>query len=307
MKPLHVAGIAGAGAVIAIIIALTYVAPAQVTKSYHSGAFTVNVIEDSNRRFLARLDNSGPALESAAAFAVKKGLNGDCEPQGVVAANFKLENKDGKVVMNPSSIPGSGSVTIDSSAAANIGQIPASTETTIYVMKVDTGSLRAKEVVEKIPIQQSNYTDLQQFENCLAKSGSGYPLLFKLANIPKGSVSYFTVADGTSTYETSLRMDKNAPDFAAIYWPDAKQNWSQGNFTGPGGPAPAWKEPQAVTVNVKTVLSGTVQEFEQKLQLADDRLKAASLDFFEVAKGNVVPLYPKYWEIDVDLQNRVIS
>lgn len=297
--------IAGAGAA-AIVVAMLYVIPAQVAGTYHSGPFTVSVLEDSNRRFLAKVENSGPPLENTAAFAVKKGLNADCEPQGIVAANFKIEDKDGKPALNPSSIPAGRSVTIDSSSA-NISQIPASTETAIYVLKVDPSTVRATQLIQKIPLQQSNQTELQQFEDCLAKSGSGYPLLFRLSNVQKGSLAYFTVDDGKAKYETSIRVEKNSPDLAAIYWPRANQSWSQGNFTRPGGPAPAWKEPQTITVNVKSVLSGQVQEFEKHVQLSGDKLKTVSLDFFEIAKGNVVPIYPKYWEVDIDLQNRAIS
>jgi hypothetical protein len=179
LKPLYVAGIAVAIAVAGIIVGLLYIiTPARVTTTttYHSDPFTITVLEDSGQRFLAKVENSGPPLENTAAFAVKKGLNADCEPQGIVATNFKIENKDGKPAMNPSSIPAKGSVTIDSTAA-NIRQIPESTETAIYVLRVDPSSLRATELVQKILIRQSNLTDLQQFENCLAKSGSGYPLV----------------------------------------------------------------------------------------------------------------------------------
>jgi hypothetical protein len=309
LKPLYVAGVAGAIAAVGIIAGLLYVTPAQVVSStYHSDPFTVTVLEDSSHRFLAKIENAGPPLENTAVFAVKRGLNADCEPQGIVAANFKIENKGGKPVMDPSTIPAKGSVTVDS-ASANISQIPQSADIAIYVLKVDPSSLRAIELVQKIPIRQSNYTELQQFENCLlATSGSGhYPLVFKLTNIPKGVLAYFTVNDGSASYETSFRLDKNAPDFAAIYWPDAKQNWSQGNFTRPGGPAPAWKEPHAVTVNVRTVLAGQVHEFEKQIELSDNRLKTTSLDFFEVARGNIVPAYPKYWQVQVDLQEGIIS
>lgn len=55
------------------------------------------------------------------------------------------------------------------------------------------------------------------------------------------------------------------------------------------------------------MLSGQVQKFEKQVQLSGDGLKTVSLDFFEIAKGNVVPIYPKYWEVDIDLQNRAIS
>lgn len=306
MKPLYFAGIAGAGVAVAIGVMLLYAVPAQVVRTYQSGPFTASMLEDSSHRFLAKVENDGPPLENTAAFAVKRGLNGDCEQQGIVVANFKIENKEGKTVMDPSSLPAKGSVTIDS-ATTNVSQIPASSETAIYILKVATDPMRATQLVQKIPIQQSNMTELQQFEGCLAKSGAGYPLLFKLTNVPKGSLAYFTVDDGAAKYTTSIRVQQKSPDFAAIYWPDAKQNWSQGNFTGPGGPAPAWKEPHAIKVSIKTLVSGQVQEFEKQVQLSDDSLKTTSLDFFEVAKGNVMPAYPKYWEIGVDLQNRIIS
>jgi hypothetical protein len=301
-----VAVIAGGLAIAGILAAFTYVSPAQVTKSYNSGNLTVNVLEDSSRKFLAKVENNGPRLESAAAFVVKKGLNSDCEPQGIVVANFKLGNKNGRLVPNPDSIPANGSVTLDSTAA-NIGQIPPSTETTIYVMRLDPSSLRATDVLHAVQIQQSNSTDLEVFEKCLKESNRGYPVLFKLTDISKESQAYFTVDDGTNKFETAFFLRKDAPDFPAVYWPDSRQNWLQANFTKPSGPAPAWKEPQTLVVDIKTVASGKVQEFAQQIKLSEARLKTASLDFIDVARGNAVPIYPKYWEIDVDLQNKMVS
>lgn len=300
------AAIAAGLAIAGVIAAFLYVAPAQVTRSYISGNLTINVLEASSRKFLAKVENNGPALENAAAFAVKKGLNGDCEPQGIVAADFKLENKDGKLVPNPSSIPASGSVTIDS-AAANINQIPPSTETTIYVLRIDPATLHATDVLHAVPIQQSNSTELERFESCLKASDKGYPLLFKLTNIPKGSQAYFTVDDGTKKFETSLFLRQNAPDFPAIFWPDSKQNWLQANFTKPAGPAPEWNMTQSLTLDVRTVISGQVNEFSQQIPLSNERPKTTSLDFVDVARGNAVPVYPKYWEIDVDVGDGKIS
>jgi hypothetical protein len=274
----------------------SYISPLRRLQSHNSGDLTINVLEDSGRKFSAKVENSGPTLENAAAFAVKKGLNSDCEPQGIVVADFKLENKGGKVVPNPDSIPAKGSVSIDSTAA-NISQIPPTKETTVYVLRLDPATLHATEVLHVVPIQQSNSTELEPFESCLKESNWGYPLLFKLANIPKGSQAYLTVDDGSSKFETSFFLRQNSPDFPAIYWPDSKQNWLQVNFTKPSGPAPAWDKSQSPTISVKTVISGKVQEFNQQIELSNDRLKVAPFDFVDVARGNAVPIYSKYWEI----------
>ncbi|MEO9295617.1 MAG: hypothetical protein ABI347_08465 [Nitrososphaera sp.] len=51
-----------------------------------------------------------------------------------------------------------------------------------------------------------------------------------------------------------------------------------------------------------------MQEFEKQVDLSgNNRLKTTALDFFEVARGNIVPAYPKYWEVQVDLKNGTIS
>jgi hypothetical protein len=162
----------------------------------------VHVLEDSSRKFLAEVENSGPSLDNSAAFAVKKGLNGNLSP-------------------NHDSIPANGKVTIDS-ASANLNNIPPSTETTVYILQPEPGSIRAEGVLYTNPIQQSNSTELEQYEDCLA--GSGYPLLFRLTGLQKDSQAYLTVDGGGEKYETLFSIAQNAPDLDAVYWPDSKQN-----------------------------------------------------------------------------------
>lgn len=299
MKPLHAAIVAGAVIAAIAVVSILYMTPAQRITSYNSGDITVHVLEDSSRKFLTEVENSGLALDNAVAFAIKKGLNGDCEPQGIVVSNFKVENKDGNLVPNPDSIPANGRVTIDS-ASANLNNIPPSTETTIYILELAPSSIRATNVLHQIPIQQSNSTDLEQYEDCLA--GRGYPLLLKLTGLQKGSQAYFTVDNGGKKYETSFFLAPDAPDFPAVYWPD-RQNWLQANFTQQAGPAPAWQEPQTLNVTVRTVVAGHIKQFEAQVV---PELRTASLDFVEVAKGNAVPVYPKYWEVRIDLEHRTV-
>jgi adenylate cyclase len=65
-----------------------------------------------------------------------------------------------------------------------------------------------------------------------------------------------------------------------------------------------WQGQPTLQVSAKTVIAGHVEQFEA--QIAPE-LRTASLDFVEVAKGNAVPVYPKYWEIQIDLEQRTIS
>ena len=303
MKPVLAAVIVAGAAIAAItVVFVLYMTPVQRIASYNSGNITVHVLEDSSRKFLAEVENSGPALDNSAAFAVKKGLNGDCEPQGIVVSNFNVENKNGNLSPNPDSIPANGKVTIDS-ASANLNNIPPSTETAVYILQLEPGSIRAADVLYTIPIQQSNSTELEQYEDCLA--GAGYPLLFRLTGLQKGSQAYLTVdGGGGEKYETSFSIAQNAPDLDAVYWPDSRQNWLKGNFTQQSGPAPLWQEQQTLQISAKTVIAGHVEQFEA--QVAPE-LRTASLDFVEVAKGNAVPVYPKYWEVRIDLEQRTIS
>jgi hypothetical protein len=294
--------IAGVAIFATVIVSVLYFTPVQRVASYSSGNISVHVLEDSSRKFLAEVENNGPALDNSAAFAVKKGLNGDCEPQGVVVSNFKVENDNGNLSPNPDSIPANGKVTIDS-ASANLNNIPPSTETTVYILQLEPGSIRAAGVLYTIPIQQSNSTELKQYEECLA--GGGYPLLFRLTGLQKGSQAYLTVDGGDGEkYETSFSIAQNAPDLAAVYCPDSEQNWLKGNFTQQSGPAPLWQEQQTLQITAKTAIAGHIEQFEAQVV---PELRTASLDFVEVAKGNAVPVYPKYWEVRIDLEQRTIS
>jgi hypothetical protein len=297
-----VAAIAGAAIAVIAVVLIAYITPTQRITSYHSDDITFHVLEDSSRKFLAQVENRGPALENAGAFAVKKGLNENCEPQGIVVTSFQVENRDGRQVMNPSSIPANSTVTIDS-AKANLSTIPPSTETTVYIFRMDPSSLLAREVLHEVRIQQSNSTELEHYEGCLA--GRGYPLLLKLTGLQKGSQAYFTIIDDSSgeKYETSFSFAQNAPDFPAVYWPD-RQNWLQANFTRQSGPAPSWQEPHILDVTVKTVVTGKVEQFNARVT---PELRTTSLDFVEAAKGNAVPIYPRYWEVGVSLAGKAIS
>jgi len=104
--------------------------------------------------------------------------------------------------------------------------------------------------------------------------------------------------------QTSFSIAQNASDLAAVYWPDSKQNWLKGNFTQQSGPAPLWQEQQTLQIAAKTAIAGHIEQFEAQVV---PELRTASLDFVEVAKGNAVPVYPKYWEVRIDLEQRTIS
>ena len=60
MKPLYLAGVAGAGVAVALAVMLLYAVPAQVVRVHQSGPFTASVLEDSSHRFLAKVENDGP-------------------------------------------------------------------------------------------------------------------------------------------------------------------------------------------------------------------------------------------------------
>ena len=65
-----------------------------------------------------------------------------------------------------------------------------------------------------------------------------------------------------------------------------------------------WQGQQTLQISAKTVIAGHVEQFEAQVAPG---LCTASLDFVEVAKGNAVPVYPKYWEVQIDLEQRTIS
>lgn len=275
--------------------------------AYTQGNFTVHVLEDSTSRFLARLENNGPLLSNAGAFGVKKGLNENCEPQGIVVANFGVRNQGGNPVPNPDSIPGDSSVTIDSREVSNLEVIPSGPdfETTVYILRFEPGTSKATDVIERIPIQQPSSTELELFENCIAKHGGAYPLQLKLLNPQKDTQAYITITDSSGRYETAISVGADAPDSSTLFWPDSKANWLAGNFTRQQGPVPGWSDPQSqVLVSVSVVSGGEVTTFEDSVA---PRLVTASLDFFEGAKGNPLPSYPKYWEVEVDLANETVS
>lgn len=305
MKPLHLAIAAGAG--VAVVAVLVYYAtlPQASGRTYTQGDFTVSVLEDSSSRFLARVENSGPALESAGAFGVKKGLNDNCELQGIVVANFDVRNQGGNPAPNPDSIPGDASVTLDS-RRANLNVIPTGPdfETTVYILRFEPGSIRATDLVEKIPLQESSSTELELFENCLEERGSGYPLQLKLANPQKDTQAFITITDSSARYETAISVGSNAPESSTLFWPASKNNWLAANYTQASGPAPAWTDQEQVHVSVSIVSGGEVTTFEDDVTPG---LAEASLDFFEVAKGNPLPSYPRYWEIQIDLANRTLG
>jgi hypothetical protein len=306
---LRIAVVAGIAAAVAALAVAAYYSfqPFSTTHSaivsYSAGDFTVSVIEDSSSRFLARLENNGPALSPAAAFAVKKGLNSNCEAQGIVVSNFKVDNKAGKPVPAPDSIPANSEVTLDSSTA-NLGNMPTGDgfETAVYVFTMQPDSLLASELVQKIPIRELGAGEQELFEDCLQSAGRGYPLLIKVANPQPGSQTYFTLTDGAGNrYESALVIDKNARRTAELFWPPSRDGWLESNFTRQSGPAPAWREAPELTLSVKTISAAGTQEFRGPVS---PEMKTATLDFVQVAKGNSVPAYPKFWEIRVDMESQ---
>lgn len=305
MKSLHVAILAGV-AIAAIGLAVIAFIPRQGA-SYSSGNFTATVLEDSTGRFLARVQNDGPTLEPAGAFVVKRTVNENCEPQGIVAANFQAVRNGQQLIPRPDLLEAGASVDIDS-RNANLNVIPVGpdVETSIYILALEPNSIRASELVERIDIQKTNSTELQKFEECLAESGRGHPLLLHLTNPVSGSKVYFTVTDSAgNSYQTALEASPDGPAPAELFWPPSRAGWLAANFTQGSGPAPAWSDQQTVTLTVQVVESGQVQEFTQTISLSE--LTESSIDFVEVAKGNAVPIYPKFWEIKVDLQEMTIS
>lgn len=296
----------GVAAAVAAVAVVAYYYSTQPFSSHpaistHSaGDFTVSVIEDNDNRFLAKLKNNGPALNPAAAFAVKKGLNSNCEPQGIVVSNFQVGSRAGKPVPVPDNIPANSEVTLDSSGA-NLSKIPTGEgiETAVYVFQLKPDSVFASELVQKIPVQSVNASEQELFENCLQQTGMGYPLLIKVVNPQKGSQTYFTLTDDAGNrYESALIIGENAPETSQLYWPPSKEGWLTDNFTKQSGPAPAWRDAPKITLDIKTVSAAGTQEFSKVVQL---ELQTASLDFVDAAKGNPVPVYPKFWEAQVDM------
>lgn len=285
MKPAYRAATIAAGAAAVIIIAVaaavfalyggttaTIPAPAQQGKqlagqTFSAGNFTATVVEDDAGRFLARLENKGPTLEHAAAFAVAKRVNENtCEPQGVVVANFQASpQQDGNLVPDQDSLKGGSTVDIDSKQA-NLNSIPVGddVETAIYIMRLEPGSIRATDLIQRIDLraggqqqQQQQAAYLQAFESCLQKFGKGYHLLLHLQNLPKASQTlYFTVADPATgnKYETAIKTSLQGDIPKELFWPPSADGWLAGNFTKDNGPAPSWLEnPPALTVTLKVV------------------------------------------------------
>jgi hypothetical protein len=306
LKGLHIAILAGVAIAAAGLGFLAYGNQPEPT-AYSSGNFTATVVQDSASRFLARVQNNGPTLEPAGAFVVKRTLNENCEPQGIVAANFQGVRDGQRLVPRPDSLESGASVDIDS-RNANLNIIPTGpdVETSIYIMKLEPNSIRATELVERIDIQKAGTGELERFEDCLQESGKGYPLLLLMSGPDPGSKVYFTVTDSAgNSYETALEasQDGEAPD--ELYWPPSRTGWLAANFTQGSGPAPSWSEPETLTLKVSVVQGGQVQEFEQSVSLSEPR--ESEIDFVEVAKGNAVPVYPKFWELRVDLQGMSVS
>lgn len=295
------------GAGIVVVAVLVYYAglPQAAGRTYTQGDFTVHVLEDTGSRFLARVENGGPSLNSAGAFAVKKGLNSNCEPQGIVVANFDVREQGGNPTPNPDFIPGDSSVTLDS-RRPNLNVIPTDPdfETTVYILRFEPGTIRAADLIERIPIHEPSSTEVELFENCLEEQGSGYPLQLKLVNPQKDTQAFITIADSSTRYETAISVGSNAPDLSTLFWPASKDNWLAANYTQSSGPAPEWNDQEQVFISVSVVSGDEVITFEDNVA---PRLVTTSLDFFEVAKGNPLPSYPKYWEVQVDLANRTLS
>jgi len=308
LKTVHFAIIGGA-AIAAIGIILAFYANSFQTigaKSYSSGDFTVYVLEDTSSRFLAKVENKGPALDNAAAFVVRKGLDENCEPQGIVVANFRVNDTGGRLVPNPDSLPANSQVTLDS-RNVNLSTVPTGPgfETTVYILGLEENSITAKNLIQKVPISQPDSTELESFESCLEQAGKGYPLELKVSNPQKDTRVFFAIKDTSDKeYQTGLSIGTDVPDAAFLFWPNAASGWLSGNYTQFSGPAPAWKEQEQVMVSVTTVSGGEVDTFEDTVA---PRLVTASYDFVDVAKGLPLPAHPKYWEIDVDLAGKTVG
>ena len=113
MKGLHIAILAGVAIAAAGLGFLAYGNQPEPA-TYSSGNFTVSVVRDSASRFLAKMQNNGPTLEPAGALVVKRTLNENCEPQGIVAANFQGVRDGQRLVPRPDSLESGASVDIDS-------------------------------------------------------------------------------------------------------------------------------------------------------------------------------------------------
>lgn len=308
MKPLVLSIIGGsvAAVVIATIIIMTTYSPVAVSDkvlgSYGAGTFTAYMIEDNNRRLLAKVENNGQLLNSTAAFLVRQGYNNNCEPQGVVVSSFSVVTADGIPSAVPDYIPGNSNVTLDS-ISARIDTIPAGDnhKTTVYIMKLKPDSIIASGVIEQIPIQDADLAQL--FEACLQDHGKGYPLLLKVISPPQGSTTYFTLVDHATgmKYQTTLDVRANAPMLDEIYWPPSREGWLAENFTKQGGPVPEWgaQEPsRQLELTVDTVDSnGEARRAVYPIELAE--IQSSSIDFSEQAVGKIVPPYPRFWEIVV--------
>ena len=295
------------GAGIAALAVLVYYAglPQAAGRTYTQGDFTVHVLEDTGSRFLARVENGGPSLSSAGAFAVKKGLNSNCEPQGIVLTNFDVREQGGNPTPNPDFIPGDSSVTLDS-RRPDLNVIPTDPdfETTVYILRFEPGTIQAADLIERIPIDEPDSTEVELFENCLEEQGSGYPLQLKLVNPQKDTRAFITITDSSTRYETAIAVGSDAPDLSTMFWPASKSNWLAANYTQSSGPAPEWNDQEQVFISVSVVSGDEVITFEDDVE---PRLVTTSLDFFEVARGNPLPSYPKYWEVQVDLANRTLT
>lgn len=308
LKTLHYAVIGGAAAAaIGIVIALYATSSFETigAKSYTAGDFTVRILEDTSSRFLADVQNSGPRLNDAAAFVIRKGINETCEPEGVVISNFSVNEVGGRLVPNPDSIPANSKVTLDS-RNVNLPSIPTGPnfETTVYILGLEQDSIRAERLVQEIPIHETNSTELEAFEACLQREDKGYPLELRITNPQKDTRVFFRITDASTSYDTGLSIGANVPDPALLFWPTSNGGWLGGNYTEFSGPAPAWKDQEQVQVSIRVVSGGEVTEFEENVT---PKLVTATHDFVDVAKGDPLPAHPKFWQIDVDLRNRTIS
>lgn len=300
-------GGAAAAIVIAAVIIATYpmAPPNKSIRSYSSGNFTAHVIEDNSNRLLVKLENKGPLLNDTGAFLVRQGFNNDCEPQGVIVSNFNVGTRAGQPFPAPDYIPDRSNITLDS-ASARIDTIPIgdSLRTEVYILKLKPDSIIASDIVEQITIRDANLTQI--FDNCLQQTGKGYPVLLKVANPQPGSITYFTLEDNATgiKYETVLDVNNNAPKLNEIYWPPSRDGWLADNFTKQAGPAPAWKTeelPRQLVLTVATTDStGQIHQSAYPIELAKTR--TFSVDFPEQAKGKIVPPYPQFWQIVVDVK-----
>ncbi len=305
MKPARIAIIAGIAAVAAIAILLTVQsANPLLFKTYSSGDFRVEILQDNPSRFVARLYNDGPTQSYAVAFAVKKSYTDSCEPQGMVVSNFTVAEYGGDLYPEPNVLESGSFVEIDSRQANQANLVAQDVQTAVYVMRMAPASIEVLGPIEKIPVQEFSTSELELFEQCVQANDKGYPLLFMISNPTIGTQTFITITDSSGkVYETRLYVDETAYSLKETYWPNSSESWFSNNFVRTMGPSPWFKEPgEELTIHVRTEIESESKEFTATVVLTPEHLKEIEPDFATAAAGYASPVYPKFWEIPIDMQ-----